>query len=351
MTSELSDRRRASAGLRWFPSIFVILLAVGLSGCITSRVSLPRELPVEPAVSSLELIDRINALQSVTQLKSSVGLQFADYRESKSGLGRVYPTADGLLILQRPNNIRLAVNASLIGKIADMGSDGQHFTVAVYYPTDRRSYIRGTNNRKYSVQNPALANQPTKSEDVSSFAKLRPQHFTLPLLLPSIPTQVPDVSSFVIEMRRDEPDLEPAGQSNGRMLESTTKRVLRTYYVLHVTQRLPDGKTIPLHAYWFDRTHRGTPLVRFQVFDADGTIDTEAEYEEFSDSRGRPQQLPRSVKISRPHDNYAVRVVFRNQELNSGPIAAETFTPRNDENLNVMDLDAQQAARAKVLED
>lgn len=323
-----------------------------MSGCITSRVSLPRELPVEPAVSSAELVDRINSLQTVSQLKSSVGLQFADYRESKSGRGKVYPTADGLLILQRPSNIRLAVNASLIGKIADMGSDGERFTVAVYYPTERRSYIRGTNDRKYTPQNPALANQPgaAKTEDVSSFAKLRPQHFTMPLLIPPIPGQSPDVSSFVIEMRRDEPDLIPAGQSNGEMLESTTKRVLRTYYMLQVTKRLPDGRTIPVYAYWFDRTRKGTPLVRFQVFEADGTLDTEAEYENFSDANGRQQQLPRAIKISRPHDNYAVRVVFRSQELNSGPIASEVFTPRNDENLNVLDLDAQQAA-ARVSED
>lgn len=349
MTSDLRERRLIhSNSFRSLVLGFLLILALVNVGCLTSRVYTPVELPVKDPVAVSDLVSRINSLQEITQLKSSVSLQFADYKESKQGKGKIYPTAEGKLVLQRPQNIRMIVDATLVGRIADMGSDGERFTVAVFYPTERRSFIRGTNQHKYAAQTAMLSEKPGQ-QDVSTFSRLRPQHLTLPLLVPPVQTNSPDTSYFVIESRRDEPEVISKGEEMS--LEVPTRRVLRTYYVLYVSRRLPDGRSVPIQCYWFDRTRQGTPLVRFQVFEEDGTLSTEAEYEGYAGPNGKPQPVPRSVKISRPHDGYAVRVTFRQTEVNSQPLSPEVFTLKNDENLRVFDLDAPDPnVRAKASE-
>ncbi|MBX7221108.1 MAG: hypothetical protein K1Y36_14265 [Blastocatellia bacterium] len=350
MASDLQDgnSRRRSLVRSFFLLSILVLTGLG-SGCVTSRVNLPVELPVQKPLTSADLVTRINSLQEITQIKSSVSLQFADYKESGLGKGKVYPTAEGKLVLQRPQNIRLIVDATLIGRIADMGSDGERFAVAVFYPTDKRSFIRGSNNRQYASETEKLVNDPS-AKDVSTFSKLRPQHLALPLLVPPIPVNHAEYSSFVIESRQDEADL--VRKSDGSLsMEVPAKRVMRTYYVLYVTHRLPDGRMVPSHCYWFDRTRPGTPFVRLQLFEENGTLNTEAEYDGFSGPNGQPQPMPRSVKISRPHDGYALRVVYRQAEVNSEQMTADVFTVQNDENLHVLDLDAQaNQVRAKASE-
>lgn len=331
----------------------VFACVVSTSGCLTSRVQLPRELSVVDPVPVSELVTRINDLQKVEQLKASVSLQFADYKDSGQGKGKIYPTADGKLVLQRPQFIRMIVDGTLIGRIADMGSDGEKFAVAVYYPTERRSFIQGRNTRQYASQTEQLKSKPDM-KDVSTFSKLRPQHFTLPLLVPPLPDHLPEMTYFVIESRRDEADVvltKDARDGKEMKLEVPAKRVLRTYYVLYVSRRI-NGHSVPVYAYWFDRTRKGTPLVRLEMFEEDGTLSTEAEYDGFADKNGRPQQLPRIVKITRPHDNYAVRVTFQQSEINSEPLSADVFTLKNDENLRVLDLDAGEpvTVRAKASE-
>lgn len=350
MTFEAQRRQLLSP--TWLRLVVVTtIFSIGLvsSGCITSRVALPRELPVQPAVPTPELVSRIATLQQITQLKSSVGLQFADYKESDQGKGKIYPTADGKLVLQRPQRIRLAVDATLVGKIADMGSDGEQFTVAVFYPTDKRSFIRGTNLRKYTQQVNQL-NSSTSTKDISTFSKLRPQHLALPMLVPALPEASPDTSFFVVESRQDEAEV--ISRDGQMSLEVPAKRVMRTYYVLYVSHRSADGQWVPIYSYWFDRTRKGTPLVRLQIYEEDGTLSTQSEYEGYADKSGRPQLLPQTVKISRPHDGYAVRITFREPEINSDPLSADVFMLQNDENLQVLDLDTEpnSAIRAKASE-
>ncbi len=320
-----------TGAVRW--KILILLWLGGLltGGCLTSRVALPRLLPLNPPVAAEDLVGRIAYLQQVQAVRTAVQLQFVDYRDSTRGVGKAYPSASGALVLRRPQYIRLQVQASLLGSLADMTSDGQQFTVAVFYPTDRQAFLRGSNTRTYEVK----VSDGKQARDVSAFASLRPQHLSMPLLPPPIPPASPDISWSVFETRRDE----------SVMTDARPEWVTRTYYLLYVAQREPAGGPTgtwrPRFAYWFDRTQPGTPLTRLEVFEANGDLSTISDFGGYTTNGGTPRLLPEWVRIMRPAEGYALRVVFQSPEINPTSLPEDVFTLTNDRNLKVVDLDAQ----------
>ncbi len=316
-----------TGAVRWK---FLILLWLGVllnGGCLTSRVTLPRLLPLHPPVAAEELVERIAYLQQVQAVRTAVQLQFVDYRDSTRGVGKAYPSASGALVLRRPQFIRLQVQASLLGSLADMASDGQQFTVAVFYPADRQAFIRGSNAKTYKIQ----AAEQKPAQDVSAFASLRPQHLSVPLLPPPIPPASPDISWSVFETRRDE----------SMMTDARPEWVTRTYYLLYVAQRDLSGQWRPHFAYWFDRTQPGTPLTRLEVFEENGDLSTISDFGGYTTNGGTPKLLPEWVRILRPAEGYALRVMFQSPEINPPSLPEDVFTLTNDRNLKVVDLDAQ----------
>lgn len=319
-----------TAAVRWTDIIGLWLgLLIGLlptSGCLTSRIALPRLLPLDPPVSAEVLAGRIASLQQVKAVRTAVQLQFVDYRDSTRGVGKAYPSASGALVLRRPQFIRLQVQASLLGSLADMTSDGQQFTVAVFYPTDRQAFIRGSNAKTY----PVTTSDKSFAQDVSAFASLRPQHLAVPLLPPPIPPPSADSSWSVFETRRDE-----------ILSDSRPEWVTRTYYLLYVVQRDAAGQWHPRFMYWFDRTQPGTPLTRLEVFEESGTLSTISDFGGYTTRDGTLKLLPDWVRILRPAEGYALRVIFQAPEINPTALPEDVFTLTNDRNLKVVDLDAK----------
>ncbi|OYT72155.1 MAG: hypothetical protein CFK52_05735 [Chloracidobacterium sp. CP2_5A] len=312
---------------RRFAIVWLCVGAIFASGCLTSRVTLPRLLSLEPPVLAANLVGRIADLQQVQAIRTAVQLQFTDYRDSARGVGKAYPSAGGALVLRRPQFIRLQVQASLLGSLADMASDGERFAVAIFYPTDRQAFIHGSNLKTYSATLPSLSEQ----QGISAFANLRPQHLSTPLLPPPIPLDAPEVSWSVFETRRDE--MESAGTRPGW--------VTRTYYLLYVAQRSAAGQWQPRFIYWFDRTLPGTPLTRLEVFEDGGRLSTVSEFGGYATADGKLKALPEWVRILRPAEGYALRVTFQSPEVNPASLPDDVFTLTNDRNLKVVDLDAQ----------
>lgn len=313
--------------MRWKQLVWLWLGLLLTSGCVTSRRAVPRVLPLYPPVAAEELVRRIADLQHVQAIRAAVQLQFVDYRDAMRGVGKAYPSASGALVLRRPQFIRLRVHAALLGALADMTSDGQQFTVAVFYPTDQQVFIRGSNTKTYTVK----ASNSGLARDVSAFASLRPQHLSIPLLPPPIPSASSDASWSVFETRRDE-----MLTSQGR-----AEWIIRTYYLLYVAQRDLNGQWRPRFVYWFDRTQPGTPLTRLEVFEENGTLGTISDFGGYATAGGVPKLLPEWVQILRPAEGYALRVVFQSPEINPPGLPEDVFVVTNDRNLKVVDLDAR----------
>src|SRR5690349_7628509 len=104
--------------------LLALLLAVvaGAAGCV-KNVSVPVELPTEAPLTTDALVARVNGLVGVQRIQATVSLRFRDLRQAAQGKNKEYPAADGILILSRPENIRLRIKAPFVGKrLADMVS-------------------------------------------------------------------------------------------------------------------------------------------------------------------------------------------------------------------------------------
>jgi hypothetical protein len=337
MDPESQKKRGASNFLKRFTSRFLLSFSLLFAGCLTSRVTLPPVLPTNPPMDAADLAARVNELQKITRLRANAQIQFTDFKESERGKGKAYPSVTGDFVLQRPQQIRLQVSASLIGAIADMASDGERFRVAVIYPADKQSFITGMNRKRYAFKSDRMV-MGKDSRDVGTLSQIRPQHLSMPLLPPPVPAPSPEALYSVFEAFREEVETPPA--VNGRSSEPP-RRVTKTYYVLHVATRRPDGRWSPNFSYWFDRTRKGTPLARLEAYEEDGTLTTVSEFDGYSNEEGMPQALPKTVQIMRPQEGYAMRVTFQKPEINPDALPSDVFTLRNEGNFRVIDLDAQ----------
>src|SRR5262249_61249402 len=123
--------------------------------------------------------DLTKQLQLFTDLQSlrtsQANMQFTDASASE----RYRIEAELTLILQRPDKIRMLIQASFGTRIADMVSESNRFRVAIYNPSDYRQFLLGTNDADYSAWVAALQGK-VKQSPLSS---PRPFHFPEPFML------------------------------------------------------------------------------------------------------------------------------------------------------------------------
>ena len=67
-----------------------------------------------------------------------------------AGLTERWPEADAIMVLQRPDKIRLIIQAPVVkSKVAEMVSESNHFKVAIYQQSPR--FLIGTNDADYGM--------------------------------------------------------------------------------------------------------------------------------------------------------------------------------------------------------
>ena len=339
-----------------------VLLAVSwltMSGC-ASLVGVKQTVSVPPLLGPLseaampQLMAEVNRLAAVRSIRGKVDIEFQDTSFAESGLAEKYRTADGTVILQRPGQINLRIQAPFVGtNIAEMTSDGAQFRVAVLQGDEKfRRFVRGTNNANYqklAVENgqPANGAKPDKKNSalnekraVSVLSNLRPQHFTDALLIR--PVQPRDESGFVYaqsEFYQEEEDARPRAKKGSR--------VVRGYYLLDELAPGGEGGAQLMRRFWFDRVG-GIRLARLQTFDAKGTLLTDVLYGEQKNfgEEGRIQ-LPSHVELTRPQDHYKLRLSYQTPEavVIDRQYDAEIFLLENKWQLPEVDLDRRESGR------
>ena len=335
----------------------IFLLAMGLlttSGCNTlfgvkQKVSVPPLLTPLAEADTARLIEEVNRLAAVRSIRGKVDLQFQDTSFAESGVAERYRTADGTVVLQRPGQIWLTIQAPFAIDIAQMTSDGERFRVAVLKGDEKyRRFVRGTNAAAYpklevdELQGGEEKRDRAKMNEraVSVLSNLRPQHFTDALLIRPIPPRVE--SGFVYsqsEFYDEQADTRPRARRGAR--------VVRGYYLL---DELAPGGPYGVHLtrrFWFDRVS-GIRLARLQTFDDAGTLLTDVTYGELrsfgEDGRFR---LPSRVELTRPQDRYKLSVSYQAPEavVIDRAYDPEIFVLENKWQLPEVDLDAQQRQR------
>jgi len=319
-------------------AVLLVLSGCGLFGA-KKKIEVPQLLTPLTEADKARLINEVNRLSMVKSIHGKVDIQFEDTSFASSGVADQYRLVDGTITLQRPAKIYLVIQFTFVD-IAQMASDGEHFSVAVLKGDDRyKRFVKGTNNAIYpkmdadgSVKNDK---QKTEKVTVSALSNLRPQHLTDAFMIRPIEPN----SSLIYaqsEFFQEEPDIRRQAKKGAR--------IMRGYYFLEEFSSSTAGETKLLRRFWFDRVD-GIRLARVQTYDEKGQLITDVSYynEKLLGSNNTTASLPSRIEITRPQDQYKLSISYQDSasvELNRefGPKA---FVLENKWQLPEVDLDVQ----------
>ncbi len=277
---------------------FLFLVAcAGLAACSVSRkVDVPPFIPPTADATLEELVARVNARQAISSLVLRVDLQFQTVRDEEAGESLQYRSAQGRLLLARPDLIRLNIQAPILSvSIVEMASNGDRFQLLIH-PAEYRALIEGSNDRQYREQAHKLDEDP-ELQKAGPLVNIRPQHFTEAFL-----TEPIDLSRDVVFMLEEmmlEPDERPGAKEG--------QEVRKSYYTVTVGSQ---GEPSPRRRLWFDR-NRGLELSRQQAYDSKGLLVGDARFARYLPPDATTgQRLPSEVLIERPYDRYTLRLTI-----------------------------------------
>jgi hypothetical protein len=327
--------------VRSFKLIALSMLALTLltTACVR-KVTVSDVLPVNAALNTDELIRRINAYGEVRTFAAQANVIVRNYFTGVETKAEEFPEATGLIRFQRPESTRMRV--TFLGKkVADMVSDGQKFRLAVYYPTDKRRFVYGSNLKEVDRMDPKELKEAKDSQlsQAGGLVNMRPQHITNSFLIKPIPSELRN-DIFREEVRQLEPDTR-SGRKN-RFVE-------RTYYVVYVLEHDEKGQAKLRRKFWFDRTQPDTPLVRQQTFEnGEGKLASDDFYSKWFATSNSNLKLPGLVIIDRRSDGYRLEMSLEKDTVEVNQELPETtFELDNTEQLEELNLDAPRKASAE----
>ncbi len=325
--------------------VFVASILLLNSGCglfgAKKKITVPQLLTPLADANKDRLIQEVNRLSTVKSIHGKVDIQFEDTSFASSGIADQYRLVDGAITLQRPGKIYLVIQFTFVD-IAQMASDGEHFSVAVLKGDEKyKRFVKGTNSAVYArldtdANHATAENDKRKSEKqtVSALSNLRPQHLTDAFMIR--PIEPNDGSIYVQSQFFQE-------EADTRRQAKKGDRVMRGYYLLEEFSQ-PQGSDAKLsRRFWFDRVS-GIRLARVQTFDDKGALITDVSYSnERALGSGPTASLPSRIEITRPQDQYKLNITYQDAasvELDReyGPKA---FVLENKWQLPEVDLDAQ----------
>ncbi len=312
----------------------------GLFGAHT-KVQVPQLLTPLAEANRAGLMQEVNRLAAIKSIHGKVDIQFEDTSFASSGIAEKYRQVDGAVTLQRPGQIYLIIQFTFVD-IAQMASDGEHFSVAVLKGDDKyRRFVKGTNNAIYarldgddSAVEAKKVKQKTEKETVSALSNLRPQHLTDALMVRPI-TADDSLIYSQSQFFQEEPD--------NRSQAKKGTRIMRGYYLLEEFSQPTAGEARLLRRFWFDRVG-GIRLARLQTFDERGFLITDVGYSNEKPFGNTAQvTLPSRIELTRPQDQYKLSITYQDPasvELNK-EFRPEAFVLENKWQLPEVDLDAQ----------
>jgi hypothetical protein len=325
--------------------VIVAAIVVLNSGCglfgAKRKITVPQLLTPLATADKGRLIQEVNRLSTVKSIHGKVDIQFEDTSFASSGIADQYRLVDGTITLHRPGKIYLVIQFTFVD-IAQMASDGEHFSVAVLKGDEKyKRFVKGTNNAVYAKleadENHSTAKndkQKTEKETVSALSNLRPQHLTDAFMMRPIESNNGLVYAQS-EFFQEEPDT--------RRQAKKSDRVMRGYYLLEEFSQIQGSDAKLTRRFWFDRVS-GIRLARVQTYDDKGSLITDVSYSnERAIGSGTTASLPSRIEITRPQDQYKLNITYQDAtsvELNReyGPKA---FVLENKWQLPELDLDAQ----------
>jgi hypothetical protein len=257
-------------------SVAALALPLLLSGCslfpTTRKLPIPKAPPSEQTVAPEELVAQLNqrwaALES---LNASVEIQ-ASVLKSKEGVAKDYTSIRGIILLLKPEMLRVYGRVPVIGMRAfDMVSDGKDFTL--WIPSKNMAF-KGANT--------------VNKKSTNQLENLRPGFFLDALVVQGLDPD--DLYSVV---------------ADSETVEDTARKHLFTVpeYILSISRhKLASNQLTPVRVITF---HREDLLPYEQdLYDAEGNLETQVTYSAYQDFGG--SKYPSRVVIKRPLEDIQV---------------------------------------------
>lgn len=315
--------------LRVVPVVLLSLGSLFASSCAklakVSDNSVPR---LQTPLAKADFNQLIAQLKPFTELQSLRTTRVAT-RFIEPEAGERWRDAEAILVLQRPDKLRLIVQIPVTrSRVAEMVSEANRFKVAIY--VDKPSFLIGTNDADYSRWREKLG-----KDRQSALANARPFHFTQTLLLQPLHLGETGFTYGLEEQLQEETVVSPDGKK--------TTKVLQSYYVISELLEKPNGPASVRRRFWFGRNSQ-VSLAKQQLFDERGDLVTEVYYSNYQKLNAERSELwPSVILVSRPHDGYAARFTFGSESFEVNPELPPTaFMLENKENLPLTDLDKPQ---------
>jgi outer membrane lipoprotein-sorting protein len=293
---------------RCLVSVAALCLPLLLSGCFV--LSTTRKLPIPRAPGSIqtvtpeELVAQMNQRwEKLQTLNASVEIQ-ASVLKSKEGVARDYTTFRGIILLRKPEMLRVYGRVPVVGTtMFDMASDGRNFTL--YIPSKSLA-IKGSNALK------------KKSE--SQIENMRPGFFFDAVVVKGLDAE--DDYSVVQDLETVE--------------DATRKHLLITpEYVLSIVRpKAESHEQTPVRTITF---HRDDLLPYEQdVYDSEGNPETQVYYSNYRDFGFGP--YPSRIVIKRPQEEYQIVMTVEKVTENI-PLTDDQFVVRVPEGNKVQQLE------------
>jgi len=254
----------------------LVLATLVMSGCISRKTRIPADQRPLAALSKTraELMhDLETRSKAITTLNARVTLD-ASGGARKTGILEEYHQTTGLILVDRPGQIRMRAQVPVIGTtVFDMSSDGQQFVVNVPFKS------------KFLVGDP---NAPAKSDN--GMMNWRPRIILDALFINILP--------YI-----SEPNVKPF------LEEAVVGRV--SYYVIGFLD-VGGTETKLLEKIWIDRTD--LHISRKQMFGVDGKLETDVEFSDYQPAGATT--FPQIISIQRPVDDAGLKITFTKTTVN-----------------------------------
>ena len=283
-------------------SVFLVLLAPALTGCLT-RTHAVRKTQLAPVVQSAtldQLLSRINQqYDGVQTLNASVEITAAT-GGSRNGQVKEYTSLAGYIFLRKPEELRVLLLLPVIrSKALDMVSDGKTFKLLI--PPRNRAVV-GTNE----------VTEPSKN----GLENLRPAVFLDSLLVKGVG------ANQIVSLTQDVRLIEPADKKKALVEEPD--------YDIEILAQ-PNGQTV--HTERVVHIGRSTLLPYQQdIYDVSGQVATRAFYSDYQ--KYGAIQFPTKIVIRRPLDDYSLTLAVTKISFNE-KLEDDQFDLKIPENVTV----------------
>jgi outer membrane lipoprotein-sorting protein len=292
-------------------SVAALALPLLFAGCsllpTTRKLPIPKAPLVTQTIAPDELVQRLNqrwaALES---LNASVEIQ-ASVLKSKEGLAKDYTSIRGIILMRKPEMLRVYGRVPVIGTRAfDMVSDGKDFTL--WIPSKNMAF-KGANT--------------VKKKSANQLENLRPGFFLDALVVQGLDPD--DLYSVV---------------SDSETVEDTARKHLFTVpeYVLSISRRKPESNQLtPVRVITFHRED----LLPYQqdLYDSEGNLETQVSYSAYQDFGG--SKYPSKVVIKRPLEDIQVVLTIDKVMENpkNPPLTVDEFVLKPAEGTQIQHLE------------